>query len=94
MSVIKVFAPKKQEFKVAQVRAEDLEEIARWAGGMVREDLEITRSYNPTGHSQYLDVPVNYRLVRANIGDYILSDENSDLTVLPATLFEKFFEEV
>lgn len=95
MSVIKVFAPKQKELKVAKITPEDIEEIARWCGGKVREDLDAPKKVNYNGHSQYIDVPVDYRLVRADVGDYIATTGISDsVTIIPANLFEIYFEEI
>ncbi|ALY08757.1 hypothetical protein SEA_BENITOANTONIO_70 [Arthrobacter phage BenitoAntonio] len=90
MSVAKALAFKEQNFTVSLVTQDSLEEVAQWCKGKIKDDHEALMT--PLhGYPKYIELVIDWKVVRASIGDYIVKLDKSYM-VLSAPIFNLFFE--
>ncbi|QDH47981.1 hypothetical protein PQB78_gp68 [Arthrobacter phage Xenomorph] len=90
MSVEKVLTFKEQNFKVVHLTKENLEEVAQWCKGKVKDDHEALMT-SLRGHPEYVELVIDWKVVRADVGDYIVKTDKSHM-ILSAPIFNLFFE--
>lgn len=90
MSVAKALTFKEQDFTVSLVTQDNLEEVALWCKGKVKDDHEALMTALH-GYPKYIELVIDWKVVRASVGDYIIKLDKKHI-ILSAPTFNLFFE--